>query len=105
MITYDLPTMSPHAVAKTEVTVAFDMALHAPTFLDFIRDLKGHGVEFEQRGKDPVLLLREHRFQFESLGLLPDLREAFIRWENFTVTFQFNDLEAKALQLRLRWMK
>ncbi len=103
MTTYD-PTLSPHAIAKTEVTVAFDMALRAPTFLDFIRNLRAHGIEFVQRGKNPVLHLGTNRFRLATLGLLPDLREAFMRWEGFKVTFQINNLEALAIQFRLQWM-
>lgn len=104
MTSYHSTTSSPYAFAKAATMAAFDLALRSASFLDFVRDLKRQGIEFAMRGKNPTLHHGVYSFRLRTLGALPALQDAFTRWEGAAVSFQFYNLEAKAIQLRLQWL-
>lgn len=95
---------SPSSAVSDLCITAFDLALQEASFLAFVRALQIRGVEFVMRGKNPVLHHGSHRVRIWTAGKVPELSAAFRRWEGRSLTFQFHDLETKALKLRLQWI-
>ena len=98
---------SPQADAKAEVIQAFKYALQtSSSFLEFVGKLKCADIAFILKDGTPVLQFWEHSFCLNAIiGALPELNDAFRRWEGQCISFTFDSLEAKALRVRLEWME